>query len=169
MAVTVQMRAASRAASRCGSVGVFPGHDGAAQRSFGGVVVEPIIGNAVGGEAVPFAVQGGERLLCRFLQAGGGHLGPAGLVMTAIASSRRRWPRQRAAAAAASAARGPQSPPRGHELRVGRVQVLDPLQPRCRPVRQLGGVRIAGPHEIPPDVRPAVKIDQPAGFFPADW
>src|SRR6516164_3040222 len=34
----------------------------------------------VGDDAVPFAVQGGERLLRGLLQAGGGHLLPAGLV-----------------------------------------------------------------------------------------
>jgi hypothetical protein len=45
---------------------------------------------------------------------------------------------------------------------------VDALQPRGGPARQLGGVGVAGPHEVPTQVRPAVEV-RPARrpFLPA--
>ena len=49
---------------------------------------------------------------------------------------------------------------------MGGVQALDQLQPRRGPVRQPGGVRVPGPHEIPADMRPAVQVHQAVGLLP---
>ena len=63
-----------------GAVGILPGHDGAADRALGGVVVKADHRvAAVRGQAVQFPVQGGEHCF-RLLQAGGGHLLLPGLV-----------------------------------------------------------------------------------------
>ena len=64
-----------------GAAGVLPGHDRPADLAFGGIIVKRqhrVV--LVRDEPVPFAVQGGERLLRGFLQAGGSHLLLPGLV-----------------------------------------------------------------------------------------
>ena len=152
-----------------GAAGVLPGHDRAADHSLGGVVIEAdhrVV--AVRGEAVPFAVQGGERFLRRLGQAGGGHLllarlvdrgergVPRGLRVVQPRGGGRLVPRRGCGGGV----------PRGRELLVGGVQALDPLQPCSGPVRQLGGVRVPGPHEIPADMRPAVQVHQAVGLLP---
>ena len=89
--------------------------------------------------------------------------------MTASASSQAAPASSSRTAAAAAVSRGAgaaASLPGGHELRVRGVQVPDPVQPRGRPVLQLGGVRVAGPDEIPPDVSPAVQVDQAVRLLP---
>jgi len=58
-----------------GPAGVLPGHDRTADLALGWVIVQPDDREvAVRDEAVPFAVQGGERLVRGRGQAGRGHL-----------------------------------------------------------------------------------------------
>ena len=52
------------------------------------------------------------------------------------------------------------------QLLVRGVQVLDALQPRGGPVRQLGRIRVPGPDEVPADVGPAKQVDQAVCLLP---
>ena len=143
-----------------GAAGVLAGHDGAADHALGCVVVQAdhrVV--PVRGQPVPFPLQRGERLLRGFLQARSGHLlgarlvdhlqgrVPGGVGLVQAGSGRGLPP-------GLVPGHGPVGVlPGGHQLIVGGVQGLDPLQPPVGPVRELVGVRVPGADEVPPHVR----------------
>ena len=88
--------------------------------------------------------------------------------MTVIASSQAA-PASSSRAAAAAASRGAGAAACAHAVvscACAAYRSLTRSSHAAVQYPQLGGVRVAGPHEVPADVRPAVKIDQSAGFLP---
>src|ERR1035437_5435954 len=152
-----------------GPAGVLPGHDGPANLALRGVIVQRYHRVVpVRDQAVPLAVQGGERLLRRLGQAGGGHLRlprlvdhgerliPGGVCPVQRRGGLLLFPR---------GGRGSVLPG-GHQAVVRSVKVPDPLQPHVRPVLQLDRVRVPGPDKMPSYVSPAKEVHQAVRLLP---
>ena len=107
-------------------------------------MTRPVGELAVAGQAFPFAVQGGQDLLRRGMQAWATHLRPAGSVDSGqrpLELGRRRGV-------------GHGGGFSGGHRPVSQVQIRDPGQPRIPPGPQLL-VGITGADEVPANMRPA--------------